>query len=261
MPLLSSARKAAVLAPPLPVVNSVFSHAGLVFRRAQFSLVASAPGVGKTLFATNMAVRTPVPTLYYSADSDEWTVKQRACSILSGSTLGEVERNYNDTAWEKHYAERLRRADHIDWCFSSDIDPEFIVDRLFAHAELRGEYPQLIVVDNLANVVVDQDNEGSELRAACRELQRIARLTGAHVMALHHVKGAKENGTQAILLADLLWNIGKVPELVLGLHRDGLNAVTLTVPKYRGGRHGMSLSLPVDYSRATLGGFLIGEAA
>lgn len=261
MPLLSSARKTAALAPPLPVVNSVFSAAGLTFRRAQFSLVASAPGVGKTLFATNLALRTPISTLYYSADSDEWTVKQRACSILSGSPLNDIERNYNDEAWEKHYAERLRRADHIDWCFASDIDPEFIVERLFAHAELRGEYPKLIVVDNLANVVVDQDNEGSELRAACRELQRIARLTGAHVMALHHVKGAKENGTQPILLGDLLYNIGKVPELVLGLHREGPQYVALTVPKYRGGKHGMSLSLPVDYTRATLGGFQIANAA
>jgi KaiC/GvpD/RAD55 family RecA-like ATPase len=254
VPLLSASRKATTLAPPLPVVNAVFASAGLVFRRGQFSLVAAAPGVGKTLFATNLTVKTPVPSLYFSADSDEWTVKQRACSILSGVTLGEVEQHLNDEAWESFYAEKLRAADHVDWCFQTDIDTEFIVQRLFAHTELRGEYPQLVIVDNLGNTVVDQDNEGSELRATCRELQRIARTTDAHVMGLCHVKGPKENGAQAITLGDLLYNIGKIPELVLGLHRDQ-GGLVVTVPKYRGGKHGMNLPVPLDYTRATLGGF------
>lgn len=257
MPLLSAARKVRVLAPPLPVQNQVFQQAGLVLRRGQFSLVAAAPSVGKTLFATNVALRTPVPSLYFSADSDEWTVKQRAISILTGEQLATVEHRLNDEAWDKHYTETLRRSDHVDWCFNSDIDLEFIVHRLFAHAELRGEYPQFIVVDNLGNTVVDQDNEGSELRAACRELQRIARLTNAHVMGLHHVKGPKENGVQPILLGDLLYNIGKSSEVVLGLHwpDSTRTSLCLTVPKNRGGKGGLMLRLGADYERATIGGF------
>lgn len=255
MPLLSATRKAAVLAPPLPVSNVVFGNAGLAFRRRQFSLVAAAPGVGKTLFATNLAVRTPVTALYFSADSDEWTVKQRACSILTGTALSTVERQLGDDVWEKFYTDQLRSSDHVDWCFQSDIELEFVVQRLFAHAELRGEFPELIVVDNLGNSVVDQDNEGSELRGACRELQRIARTTGAHVMALHHVKGPKENGDKPIALGDLLYNIGKIPEVVLGLHREGGN-VMLTVPKNRGGRSGTTLPLPINYSTAIVEGFI-----
>lgn len=255
MPLLSASRQSVVLSPPLPVQNSVFSAAGLLFRQSQFSLIASAPGVGKTLLATNLAARTPVPAVYFSADSDEWTVKQRACSIVTGTELSVVERQLNDEAWEKHYTDKLRAVDHIDWCFQSDIELEFIVERLMAHVELRGEAPRLAIIDNLGNTVVDQDNESAELRAACRELQRIARTMGTHIMGLHHVKGPKENGTQPILLGDLLYNIGKIPEVVLGIHRDGSNAVMVTVPKNRGGRAGMSLQLPIDYTRATIGGF------
>lgn len=255
MPLLSATRKAAVLAPPLPVDNVVFKQAGLAFRRRQFSLVAAAPGVGKTLFATNLAMRTRVSSLYFSADSDEWTVKQRACSILTGTELSKVEQQLgNDEEYERYYTDKLRSTDHVDWCFQSDIELEFVVQRLFAHAELRGEYPELIVVDNLGNSVVDQDNESSELRAACRELQRIARTTGAHVMALHHVKGVKENGDKPIALGDLLYNIGKIPEVVLGLHREG-GQVMLTVPKNRGGRSGTTLPLPINYSTAIVEGF------
>src|SRR6266705_3246267 len=217
MSLLSSSRRATTLAPPLPVRNALFQRAGLVFRRGQFSLLAAGPGVGKTLFATNTSLRTPVPTLYFSADSDEWTVKQRACSILTGAELNAVEKQLNEEQWEKFYTDKLRSADQIDWSYNPDIDLEFIVRRIFAHAEPRGEFPQLIVVDNLGNTVVDQDNEGAELRSACRELQRIARMTKAHVMALHHTVGQYENGDKPIPLNGLLYYLGKVPEVVLSL--------------------------------------------
>lgn len=254
MSLLSSSRKATVLSPPLPVVNRQFAQHGLVFRRGQFSLVAAAPGVGKSVLATNLVVRTQVPAFYASADSDEWTVKQRACSILTGQQLSLVEQQLNEEAWEEFYADKLRSADHVDWSFQTDIDPEYIGLRLNAYAEARGDFPSLIIIDNLGNTVVDQDNEAAELRAACRDLQSLARRTKAHVMALHHVKGPKENGDKPILLGDLLYNLGKIPEVVLGLHRDP-QGVMLTVPKYRGGKHGMTIPLNLDYSTATVGGF------
>jgi replicative DNA helicase len=108
MPLLSTTRRAAVLSPPLPVANSLFAGNGLSFRRGQFCLLAGAPGTGKTVVATNIAVRTPVPTLYFSADSDEWTVRMRTSSILSGSMLDDVEQNLGDEAWDGFYADKLR---------------------------------------------------------------------------------------------------------------------------------------------------------
>jgi replicative DNA helicase len=258
MPVLSAtSRKSTVLAPPLPVRNTVFNQGGLVFRRGQFSLVAAAPGVGKTLFATNLAVNTSVPALYFSADSDEWTVKQRACSILTGTDLNSVETHLNDDSWDGFYADKLRAVDHVDFCYATDIDPEFIVKRMFAYGELRGEWPQLIIVDNLGNTVEDQETQGAELQAVMRELQRLARTTKAHVMALHHVSGAKENGDKPILLGDLLFKLGKLPELVLGLSWPDPSRTSLivNVPKFRGGKSGIAFRLPVDYTRATIEGF------
>lgn len=257
MPVLSAGRKATVLAPPLPVQNSVFNQGGLVFRRGQFSLVAAAPSVGKTLFATNLAINTPVPALYFSADSDEWTVKQRACSILTGYDLNTVESQLNDESWDGFYGDRLRAVDHIDFCYATDIEPEFIVNRMFAYGEMRGEWPQLIVVDNLGNTVEDPESQGAELISSCRDLQRLARTTKAHVMALHHVVGAKENGDKQIQLGDLIHKVGKIPELVLGLHWPDPSRTSLmvTVPKYRGGKGGIAFRLPIDYTRATISGF------
>lgn len=259
MALLSTARHTTELASPLPVVNRALNAGGVVLRRGQFSLLASAPGVGKTLFATNLAIRTRVPTMYFSADSDEWTVKTRAISILTGHELTTVERNLGtDPAWAEHYEDALGNVDHVDWCFQTDIDPEFIVLRLEAYAELRGQYPQLVIVDNLGNTVVDQDNEGAELRSCCREMQRIARLLNLHVIALHHVIGVKEGGFQPINLGDILYKLSKIPESVFGLHRISETELGLTIPKQRGGKSGHMLALGISYPTATIGGYQIG---
>ena len=254
MPLLSAPRRTAQLAPPLQINNQSFNNAGLKLRQGQFSLLAAAPGVGKSLVATNIALRLNTGVLYFSADTDEWTVRQRACSVLTGAKLTETEKNLEDPAWDEFFLTKLRAADHIDWCYRTDIEMEFIVDRLFAYAELRHEWPALVVVDNLGDMVVDQDNEGSELRSACRELKRVARTTKAHVMGLCHVNGPKENGDKPIGLGDLIQKIGKVPEVVLGMHRED-GAVQLSVPKQRGGKSGIQFPLPVDYTTATVGGF------
>jgi hypothetical protein len=114
---------------------------------------------------------------------------------------------------------------------------------------------RLVVVDNLGNAVEDPDNKYSELENICREMQAFARNTGAHFMGLHHVMGAKENGDQPIGLGDLLGKIGKIPEVVMGLNRiPGEPALNLTVPKNRGGKAGQHVKLPVDYSKAFIGG-------
>lgn len=259
MPLLSATRKSGnTLSPPLPIRNSVYQQGGIQFRRGQFSLVAAAPGVGKTLTAANMAIRSKVPTMYFSADSDEWTTKQRAISILTGTKLDDVEKNLNSEQaewWEDGYAKHLASADHVFWVYHTDISIEHIVAWLSAYAEMYGQYPELVVVDNMSNTCEDSQDAG-ELKTNCYELQAIARNTNAHVQALHHVMGDKENGDKPIYLADLIGKIGKVPELVLGLcFGEGRTTITMTVPKNRGGKPGTTWRLPIDYETATIGGY------
>jgi hypothetical protein len=74
-------------------------------------------------------------------------------------------------------------------------------------------------------------------------------------MGLHHAKGQYETGDKPVNLGALLYNIGKIPEMVLGLHRDPATGFTVTVPKNRGGKSGMALPLGVDYNTARVGGF------
>lgn len=241
------------------MTNRVLNSAGISLRQGQFSLLAAAPGVGKSVFATNLALLTQVPTLFFSADSDEWTVKTRGAAILSQQKLTTVEQQLDDPAWTDYLSGFLRKGDHVDWCFRTDLDMEFIPHRMNAHAEVFGEYPQLVVVDNLGNAVGDAPDEFAELRRICRDLQSIARGTRAHVMGLHHVvggrEGKKEGGFEPIGLGDLIGKIGKIPEVVLGMCHSGEDRILLTVPKNRGGKGNLSLYLDIDYTTATIGGY------
>jgi len=252
--LSSIGREARQLADPLPVNNS-FLNAHVTFRKGQFSLLAAAPGVGKTIFAMNLALFTGADCLYFSADSDEHTVLTRSCAAITHTPSELIVAQLEEDAWGTYYSNKLSAADHIDWCYRTDIDTDFIVYRLQAHEEVWGKYPDLIVVDNLGNTVTDQENEYAELRGICRELQRIARNTDAHVMGLHHVNGPKEDGFEAITLKDLQGKVGKIPEIVLGLSRDSQESVLLTVPKNRAGRSGLKLPLPLNYETARVGGY------
>lgn len=256
MPILSTiGRQAVKLSEPLPVRNSIFSNAGLTFRKGQFSLVLSAPAVGKTNFALNMAVFTNVDVLYFSADSDEWTVLSRAIALVTGEKINTVVDHMGDPAWDDYYSAQLGATDHIDFCYRTDIDLEFMANRVLAHEEIYGKFPDLIVLDNLDHTVEDQANEFVELRGTCKELQRIARDTEAHVMALHHVQGSKTDGWSPINMGDSLGKLEKIPEIVLGLSRDSDDRVLLSVPKNRTGRSGLQFGLPLDYATAKVGGW------
>ena len=258
MALLSATnRKAATLAPALPINLHPLSRY-VKFRQGQMSMIAASPGAGKSVMATNIAVRCNVPVLFFSADSDEYTVRQRVLAILTGQTLEAVESGLKDPQWFEYFGQQILAADHIDWDFTADIDADYITKRLKAYCELREDWPKLIVVDNLGNSVVDMDNEYSELRSMMRELKATAGITQAHVMVLHHVKGFHElenNRATPISTGSLQYNLGKIPEIVLGLNRPTDSEVNLSVPKNRGGKSDLQLPLLLDYSRSTIEGF------
>jgi hypothetical protein len=250
---LSTPRPAAELSPPLNIHNELFRQAGLTLRKGQFSLWVAAPNVGKSVVANNFAAHAKDSTVFFSADSDEWTVRTRTAAILTGARLDDVEQHLVTPEWEQYYGERMKAVDHIDWSFRNDIDTEYIGLRLLAHAEITGDFPGFIVVDNMGNAMENPDDFG-ELRVICRELQVLGRKLGAHVMALHHVVGSKEDGAQPINLSDVLGKVSKLPEQVIGMSRANDQTLLVNVVKNRGGRRG-SFHLPIDYPSARIGGF------
>jgi hypothetical protein len=210
------------------------------------------------VFARNLVVKTKVPALFLSADSDEYTVKTSVLGCITGTPLFEIEKNLRDDSWEDYYSEQLHQADHVEFSFQSSIDIDWVVEKMNAYAEIYGDYPKLLVIDNLGDMITEDGGDiYIELRRICRELRAIARNTNCHIFTLHHLTGEYEDGTKTVTLKALEGKVGKVVENVIGLNwsdSSGTN-VTMSVPKARGTKRGMVVPISLDYTRALVDDF------
>jgi hypothetical protein len=135
------------------------------------------------------ALKTGVPTLYFSADTDPITQMFRTVAGLTGLPQQQVE-TYLDA--DSHYFDPLlnERGSHIKWVFDPSPDIDAIELEILAYGEVYGMAPALIVIDNLMNCVSVTGEEWSGIRAIMSELHHVARKTGACVLALTHMSEA-----------------------------------------------------------------------
>src|SRR5690606_21336115 len=158
--LLSHARrKAQDAGKPIPTVWKTLANAGVFFRRSQISMIAAAPGVGKSAFTLNLAIRSGCRGIYMSADSDETTQAYRAAAILTGDKVGDIEAAYRDGRGAK-YDMALADFKRIWFDFDASPDLTHIEEEVLAYAHLYGRWPELLVLDNLANVWDEGSGEG-----------------------------------------------------------------------------------------------------
>lgn len=230
---------------PLPPVFKQLETLGAKVRRGQVTLIAGAPGGGKSAVATHIAVNADytgygdrVPTLYFSADTDRHTLGVRiGAGILNQNLLNVEEMLKRDDSgvWE----EIAEATEHMTFNFDPAPSLTDIDDEVEAYAVVHGEYPHLIVIDNLMNVT-GADGEGTQQYIVqdrvIEWLCQIARQTGAAVVVLHHVKGQYEDGITPIPFSGLMNNVGKRPRLVLTLYRIQDNILGICVVKNSSGR-------------------------
>ncbi len=176
-------------AKPLPDVWEGLRRQGMRFRQSQLCLIAGQPNSGKSLMALVYALKTGVPTLYFSADTDPITQMFRTVAGLTGLPQQQVE-TYLDA--DSHYFDPLlaERGSHIKWVFDPSPDIDSIELEILAYGEVYGMAPALIVIDNLMNCVSVTGEEWSGIRAIMSELHHVARKTGACVLALTHMSEA-----------------------------------------------------------------------
>ncbi|ATN92197.1 DnaB-like dsDNA helicase [Mycobacterium phage TipsytheTRex] len=227
---------------PLPPVWSALDHKGTHLRRGQLVLVCAGPGTGKSAFVLAYALKSKVPTLYFSADSDAFTQLTRSVSILSGWSLERATRAVRDMNIPDEIAGEL---DELPIRFNYKASPSLdeIENALAAYDALYEDYPALIVVDNITNVRTDSgdgDDPFSGLESLMDYLHTMGRETGSCVVGLHHVTGPHNDGDKPIPLSGIKGQIGRVPEMILTLHRvsDGFGPDMLNVStvKNRGGK-------------------------
>jgi RecA-family ATPase len=205
---------------PLPPVFQALDRKGTQFLRGQLALVCAAAGTGKSAFVLTYALKAGIPTLYFSADSDAFTQLSRSISVLTGWSLEKASRCVRDG--QLGGSEQALRDIPIRFNYSASPTLDNIEDTMRAYDEVYGDYPALVVVDNITNVRTGGDNDAdpfSGLEALLDYLHVMARNTGACVIGLHHVTAGYNNGADVIPLGGVKGQISRVPELILTLHR------------------------------------------
>lgn len=204
----------------LPTVYPSLEAAGIRLRRGQVTMIAAAPNVGKSILAVDLLLKMRVPSLFVSADTDDFTTGIRVGSAITGYDQRDVERMMHDPAWREWFAERMDT--DLDWLrFSFEPSPTIddIVDEALAFDAVYGEPPYVLVVDNLLNVENPSPDEYRGWRLILRELHTLARDSGAAIVVLHHVTGEYEDGLRPPPRKAIHGKLSQLPELILTLGR------------------------------------------
>lgn len=244
-------------AKPLPDVWKGLKNYGMRFRQSQLCLIAGQPNSGKSLMALVYALKSGVPTLYFSADTDPITQMFRTVAALSGLPQASVE-TYLDQ--DSHYFDPMlaEKGSHIKWVFDPSPDMDAIEDEVLAYAEVYGTAPALIVIDNLMNCVSVTGEEWSGIRAIMSELHHVARKTGACVLALTHM--SEQTGYEATTPAPrraILGKASQLPSMILSIAMNPeYGELKVSAVKNRFGEHSADgtkyATLLVDPSRVQI---------
>jgi len=200
----------------LPHVWSAWTQAKIFLRRGQLHLMVAAPGGFKSTVATNYAIWSGAATLYISMDTDRNTVATRVIACATHTELDVAEEGY--AAREPWAMAALGSVPWLTYSFPSGPSARELGEHVSAYAEAEGQYPELVVVDNLGNIAgVGMDHE--EADRVMGELQTMASKTNAAVWVLHHALGGFDDGHEVIPLSGVKNKVTKTSSLVLTLAR------------------------------------------
>lgn len=192
-------------------------------RTGQVTLIAAPPNCGKSLLALYWVVRLAqqgLRVLYFSADTDSHDTKIRAAAMLTGHTTEKVEQALLNGTGAEYYDDELEAISDVRFDFETDPSYSHLSDVVLANHEMYGDYPHVIVVDNLMNVVSENENEWSGMKEVCKALKRLGRQTGAAIFTLHHVNEGHGDPSFPASRKDIAGKVSQLPELILSLGFD-----------------------------------------
>lgn len=211
-------------------------------RTKELVMMAGAPGGGKSTVAVNMAIQMEVPLLYLAQDSPA-SVLSRMVAIATQQETRKTFRAIADSDQRVVVAERM-----------ADVRPtlvfergaqtlEDIKERVEALHEWLGEYPPIVVIDNLIDMIIPGATHGDNTfyTTALPYLKQMANEYNLTVIALHHVTrgGGRDNphgrGRAGIALNDLLFAGEREARHVWGVYNDGNDHVFLQILKQQDG--------------------------
>jgi hypothetical protein len=186
----------------------------------------------KTILTLNMVDRMNVPTLYFSSDSDDFTMASRVLAMKTGESTETTEQ------WTKtniaNAQKVLETFDHVRWSFHSAPTLDHMELEADAYAEINGEYPPLVVID----IMMDVDYEGAGEQnywALMNELKVMARKWMSAILIVHHTsEGVK--GEPCPPRSSIMGKANQLPALIITLNGDSINeSLDVAVVKNRFG--------------------------
>lgn len=252
--LTQARRRNATLGEPIHMSLKGLADHGVTIRMGQVTMVAAPPGAGKSalvqaLLHHGAGARKKNSTMYFSADSGPEVIYERAGALSTQIDMDTIRQLVRAGNTESIDAAIKAREGHITYDFTGSPSQEHVLAELSAYLELHGQYPEVLVMDNLKDLADDQDSdEFRALEDAVMFLKDLARETEAAVLTLHHVGGAFEDSTQPIPLSGLRGKVSKTPALVLTMHRPSTDEMRVSVVKNRNGKADASgmLWVPVE---------------
>lgn len=213
--LASAARRRQDTGTFMPPVFRPFEDAGIRVREGTATFIAGVPGAMKTGLTLYWVARWNLPTLYFSADSEPFEMMERAAAMMSGDTMHTVR-----TAPEK-YAPLLETL-NLRMVYEDSPTYDDVMLEVAAYAETFGEFPRVIVIDNLLNLVGDNENEWGAHRDHARVIHRLTRITKAAVLVLAHMGEDKvDPSANPQPRTKLQGKVSQLPKVILSLAFDG----------------------------------------
>lgn len=203
---------------PLRTVWKDLTNATAIWRQGALVLIGAGSGTGKSALALTLAIQSGAKTIYFSADSGPGTQLARAAAMVLGKPLADTQQAIEKGYYFENELAEIRR---IRWDLNAGPSLDDIEQSMKAYGYLHGEYPELVIVDNLLNVVSDDSGDGGFKtdENVLLFLAELARTTGACVTVLAHLVGEYDDGDKPAPMSSLRGKVSKIPEMILTLHR------------------------------------------
>lgn len=238
----------------LPDLHPALTKAGIKLRQSSVTMVVAQPNGGKSAFALHYTIKSGVQTLYISADTDAKTTLMRSAAIILNQKVDTIETSIENGEKSQVADALYDLEERVRFCFDPSPTLEDIALELEAYLELFADYPTLLVVDNLMNLVGGNENEWAAMRESMVAMHHLARATEACVLVLHHVS---ENESKSVYPAPrraIQGKVSQLPEQILSVALDPAeDEFRVAAVKNRHGKHDASgyswIGIPVDLSK------------
>jgi hypothetical protein len=184
-------------------------------RRGTATFVAGPPGAMKTGLVLYLILRMNLPTIYMSADAEDFEIVERAAAMMSGDTMEQVRAN------PAKYISLLESRSNVKFVYDDAPSYEDLEMEVSAYAEIYGRFPEVIVIDNLMNLTGENESEWAAHRDHARVIHRLTRITKAALFVLAHMSDDRVDPTTPAPRKSLMGKVGALPKAIWSVALDG----------------------------------------